>query len=190
MCLGLHCDYSEVYLDYSGSVDLTDDDVKSIVDLIRANGGETDVDALGLEEKYPDIYEKLCKAQMGAASEVNYRHWLIEGYEKGGFEELDNFVESIEAAGLFKYEPNFDALRDDWGLEKDEEIDEDDLEDAKREAFDEWVSEYYNSLNEDGKVGFIETYYGDVMDQGEPGDYEITLKIPQGIIDLANVESN
>ena len=56
----------------------------------------------------------------------------------------------------------------------------------KDDAFDEWLSNYYESLDEDGKVKFIETYYGDVMDQGSPGDFDYAVELPQAIVDLAN----
>lgn len=186
ICLGFYCNYSGVYLDYSGSVDLTDDEVQRLVNLIRENGGETDVETLGLEEKYPDIYEKLYDAHREAAREANYRHWLMEGYENGYFEEPDDFRESIEEAGLFKVEVDLQALREDLGLEEDEEIDEYSLEDAQDEAFNDALSEYYDSLDEDGKVDFIETYYGDVMESGEPGDFDMDIVIPSEIIEMAN----
>jgi len=41
-------------------------------------------------------------------------------------------------------------------LTRYEEIDKDDLEDAKREAFDEWLEGYVNSLDEDEKVALDE----------------------------------
>lgn len=192
LCLGYACNYNGVYLDYSGSVDLTEEEVQCLVNLIRENDGETDVEKLGLEEKYPDIFEKLDYAYHEAAREANYRNWLIEGYENGYFDEPDDFYEALEKDGLFKFEltpEQIEEFKEEYGLEDDEEIDEEDLEDyfadAKQEAFEEWIGEYYDSLDEDGKVDFIETYYGDVMEHGDPGDYDYTVEIPDEIIEMA-----
>ena len=30
------------------------------------------------------------------------------------------------------------------------------------------------------------TYYGDVMDQGSPGDFDYAVELPQAIVDMAN----
>ena len=65
-----------------------------------------------------------------------------------------------------------------------EEPDEDILEEEKEEAFYDWLKTYFSSLGEDGKVSFIETWYGDMVDLDGPGDYDYTIEIPQGIIDL------
>ena len=43
----------------------------------------------------------------------------------------------------------------------------------------------FNKLSDDEKVASIEALYGDVMEQGSPGDFEYTPVIPQKIIDLA-----
>lgn len=43
----------------------------------------------------------------------------------------------------------------------------------------------FNKLSEAEKVASIEALYGDVMEQGSPGDFDYTPVIPQGIIDLA-----
>ena len=72
------------------------------------------------------------------------------------------------------------------GLDDDEEIDEDTLEDCRTEALDGWLSEYYDSLDEDGKVAFIESFYGDVVSMDAMGDLEYTVEIPREIVELAN----
>lgn len=43
----------------------------------------------------------------------------------------------------------------------------------------------FNKLSDDEKVASIEALYGDVMEQGSPGDFDYTPVIPQGIIELA-----
>lgn len=183
--LGYHCDGCGEYTSGDGSVELDDVQVDNLVALIRENDGETDVKELGLEEKYPDIYEALNEACGSIAREAEYRYWLLNGYDCGYYEEPDGFMEGFEKEGLFKFEPDLAALREDLGLEEDEEIDEDDLEDAKSEAFDEWLEGYVDAMTEDEKVAFIENHYGsDVVDMdGAGSDYDVV--IPQEIIDMA-----
>ena len=41
----------EVTADGTGTVELTDEEVQQLIDLIRENGGETNVEILELEEK-------------------------------------------------------------------------------------------------------------------------------------------
>ena len=183
--LGYHCNGCGEYTCGDGSVKLDDSQVESLVALIRENDGKTDVTELGLEEKFPDIYEALDEACGNVARKAEYRYWLLNGYDCGYYEEPEGFMEGFEEKGLFKFEPDLEALREDLCLEEDEEIDDDDLEDAKREAFDEWLEGYVDAMTEDEKVAFIEEHYGsDVVDMDGAGcDYEVV--IPQGIIDLA-----
>ena len=188
---GRHCNFVEEAHTVSGVVDLDEKEVSDLVALVKDNQGETDVKKLCLEEKLPEVYRKLDEAYHAAFGEANYRNWLMEGHECGFFERPDGFMESLEEAGLYKFEVDLDKFREDMALEEDEEIDEDELEDyiesEKDEAFDDWLDNYYDSLDEDGKVNFIETYYGDdVMDQGSPGDFDYVVELPQAIIDMAN----
>jgi len=185
ICLGYHCCGSGEYSDGGGSVELTDEQVNNLVELIRENDGETDIDTLELEEKFPDIYEALDDAYREMTRAAEYRYWLLNGYDNGYYDEPEGFVEGFEKEGLFKFEPDLAALREELGLEEDEEIEEDDLDDAKREAFDEWLEGYVESMTEDEKVSFIETHYdSDVVDMdGDGCDY--TIEIPPEIVDLA-----
>ena len=68
-----------------GYVELSDEEVAKIVDLIRQKG-TTDIEGLELEEKYPDIYEKLREAYHDMAYNAEELHWLWEGYDNGYFE--------------------------------------------------------------------------------------------------------
>ena len=60
-CLGITYSGGAVNVESEGYVELSDEEVAKIVDLIRQKG-TTDIDELELEEKYPDIYEKLREA--------------------------------------------------------------------------------------------------------------------------------
>ena len=141
VCYGLYCNGAGDYDEARGYVDLEDDQVEQLVALIRENGGETDIEKLDLEEKYPEIFEEIDGACREAASDANYRHWLIEGHLCGYFE--------IPEGQRRRTIKNFDKLTDDQ------------------------------------KVAEIEALYGDVMEQGDPGEFDYTPVIPRGIIDLA-----
>ena len=142
ICLGLHCNGVGEYVEGKGSVALEDDQVERLVSLIKENGGETDVEKLGLKEKCPEIFKALDYASYDAACDANYKHWLIEGHLCGYFE----------------------------------------IPEGQRRR----TIKNFNKLSEDEKVASIEALYGDVMEQGSPGDFDYTPVIPQGIIDLAN----
>ena len=182
----------EVTTDGAGTVELTEEEVQQLIALIRENDGETDIEKLKLEEKYPEIFETLDEAFRDAASAANYREWLMEGFECNYFNEPDDFMEAVEEAGLFKFEPTPEQLkefREDMDLNDEDDIDPEELEeyfeDEKNDAFYEFVSKYYGSLDEDGKVDFIERFYGDVMEDGGPGDYDYEVHIPDEIIQMA-----
>lgn len=175
VCLGYHCSGRGEYATGDGTVTLEDEQVRQLVTLIRENGGETDIEKLGLQEKLPTVYEELVSAYREAAGEACYRHWLIYGFENGFLEEPDGLMETLEEAGLFKYEP---------ALSESDEEDGDD-EDAKRDAFNEWLGSYFDSLSEDEQVKFIETYYDDLEDTNDIGIYDYTVEIPREIVDMA-----
>ena len=59
-CLGISHS-GAVNVESEGYVELSDEEVEKIVDLIRQKK-TTNIIGLGLEEKYPDIYEKLREA--------------------------------------------------------------------------------------------------------------------------------
>lgn len=174
ICLGYHCCGCGEYITCEGTALFEDEDVDRLVSLIRENGGETDIEKLGLKEKYPSIYEDLEDAYEDAVSIATYRYWLINGFECGYYDEPDDLMSSLEEAGLFQYGPEPADL---------EGLDEDEVEEAKEDAFHEWLETYVGSLNEDEKVSFLETYYGDMVSDGDSGDY--TIEIPKEIIDLA-----
>ena len=96
-------------------------------------------------------------------------------------------MDALEEEGLFKFQPDLDAIREHLGLDEDDEIPDDDLEEAKERAFEEWKDEYFDSLSEDDQISFIESYYCVDVDNSTD-DYEITLEIPQEIVELATKE--
>ena len=167
----------------TGSVELTDEQLQQLVTLIRENGGETDVEVLGLEEKYPEIYAVLDEAYHDAAWRTAYNHWVIAGYENGWCDDLDEVIEKCEEEYGFKFEFDEDAFREENGYDPDEEIDEDDIEDAKSDAFNEWVEEYRAELgDEDKEVRFLSDVFG-IEPEMDGVDYEV--EIPEEIVKMA-----
>lgn len=191
ICLGYHCCGCGEYVGAEGSVQLEESQVDQLVALIKDNGGETDIDKIRLKEKYPDIYSALEEAYSDAAGTAVYRHWLIEGYECGYFDEPEGIMEAMEADGLFKYKPEeVEDVDEIGGDEIDEDITtEDEISYAKEDAFEDWKEEYFDSLSEDEQVAFIEKYYGkDLVNEYGPDGGEYSIEIPQEIIDVANVK--
>ena len=187
VCLGYHCSGRGEYVEAKGSFSLEEEDVHALVKLIRDKGGKTDIVELDLIGSLPNIYETIHEAYREAVAEATTNHMILEGYRNGYFEENDGVIESLEEEGLFKFDPDLEALREDLGLDEDDEISDEDIEDAKEEAFEEWKDEYFNSLSEEDQVFFIERYYI-VNTDNSTDDYDINLEIPQEIVDLATKE--
>lgn len=180
----------EVTAEGEGTVELTDEEVQQLIDLIRENGGETNVEKLNLEEKYPEIYEMLDEAYHDAASSAAFREWAIEGYECDYFNEPDDFKKAVLAAGLFGYKfEMIEQYREDCGLDKDDEIDQDELEeyleDEGLDTFYDCVSKYYNSLDEDGRLDFIERFYAEALEDWDSSGVDYVVIIPPAIIKMA-----
>lgn len=187
VCLGYHCNGCGEYIDAEGSFSLEEEDVNALVQLIRDHGGEADIEKLGLESALPNVYETIREAYSDAAAEATRKNWLLEGYRNNYFEEDCNVMDVLEEEGLFKFEPDLDALREDLGLDEEDEITDEDIEEAKQEAFDEWKEEYLGSLSEEERFSFIEKYYAADADYSSDY-YEVTLELPQEIVDLAKAE--
>lgn len=173
----------EVTAEGTGTVELTDGEVKQLIELIRENGGESDVKELELQEKYPAIYSKLEDAFREAAWHAEYIHWVNEGYENGWYElSTDEIEEKLDEYGFhFEYNP------DDFIYEDEEEIDEDALEEAKSDAISEWVDEYRSHLNDyEGALFLAEVFELEPNDSVFNLDYSV--EIPHGIIELAKGE--
>lgn len=184
ICLGIHCSGCGEYLDIDGSFELEDDEVAALTRLVREHDGETDVDELDLEEELPEVYGKIREAYLDAISEAATNYWVLEGYRNGYYDEDDGVMDALEEDGLFKFEPDLATLRKELDLDEDEDIPEDDLEDARQDAFEQWKDEYFGSLTEDEQIDFIEKYYNAEVDN-TPDDYDFTVEIPQEIVDLA-----
>ncbi len=184
--------FPEINPNVFGAVELTDEEVQQLVDLIRENDGETDVEELELEEEYPEIYRKLDDAYRAVACEAAYRAELVESCRNGDLYIPDNLIESLEAEQLFKFEVDPEDYSDKDGnldpdyFDADGNMIEEAFKDLKREAFQEWLSDYTAELDDDELYDFIEHYYDlDLIDLGPiHPDYYI-IEIPEKIVEMA-----
>lgn len=187
--LGDYCNGEAEYVDVDGTVELSDDDVQKLVDLIRENDGETDVKVLDLKGLYPEIFNTLAAAYREISCEAQRHYWIEKNFEDKDFMEPADLMERMEDEGLFTYEEDLDTIREENGLDADEEPDEDTLEEAKTDAFHEWLDEYLSDLSFEEKIDFFSDYYnwyipGDV--NIDPSECEYEVLIPEEIVRLAD----
>ena len=181
-CLGMS-HHGAVTVNGESAVELSDEEVDILVKLIKENG-TTDVDALDLENLYPDIYEKLDEAYSDMAYRAEEIHWLWEGYNNGYFEydseKLMDYCEK-ELGFEFEYDVKDYYLDDPEDLEEGEEpeIDEDMLEEDKSDAFSEWLDDYLSDLSDDEARDF---FYNHMDADLNMDGVEYTVGIPEAIV--------
>lgn len=162
-----------------GTVELSDEEVTTLVELIRQKG-TSDVEELDLESSHPDLYAKLDKAYHDLAQHAETMHWLWEGYENGYYEyDEDELMDYCERELDFTFEYD-----EDDNLDDDAELDDDDDEQyyAKLRAFRSWLDDYLHSLSDDDAASFMEEH----MDADINMDYvDYTVSIPKAIIQKA-----
>ena len=168
----------EVIASGEGSVELTDKEVQLLIDLIRENDGECDVNKLELKDKFPDIFEKLQDVYCNVAKDAEYDHWVLEGYENGWYDVPDEaIVEKCET----KYGFSFEYNPEDFINEGKSKVDEDKLMDAKMEALYDWLDQY-RIEHLDQEIAFL----ADVFNlHPNVDDIEYDVVIPTEIIELA-----
>lgn len=159
-----------------GYVELSDEEVAKIVDLIRQKG-TTDIEGLELEEKYPDIYEKLREAYHDMAYNAEELHWLWEGYDNGYFE-----YDTYDLMAYCEENWGFNFEFDEEDYTEDGELDEDALEEDKTEAFNDWLDDYVAGLEDSEVKDFL---YNHMNAELELEDVEYSVEIPEAIIKLA-----
>ena len=168
------------------AVELSDEEVDILVKLIKEND-TTDVEDLDLENLYPAIYEKLREAYYKMAYDAEEMHWLREGYDNGYFEydeeKLMNYCER-ELDFKFEYDIKKYYLDDPEDLEEGEEpdIDEDQIEEDKYEAFYEWLDDYVNELPDKEAKSFFYNHMNADLDMD---NVEYSVEIPAAIIKKA-----
>ena len=185
-CLGMAHFGGAVTVNGESAVELTDEEVDILVKLIKEND-TTDVEDLDLENLYPAIYEKLRDAYYKMAYDAEEMHWLREGYDNGYFEydeeKLMNYCER-ELDFKFVYDIKKYYLDDPEDLEEGEEpdIDEDQIEEDKYEAFSEWLDDYVNGLPDKEAKSFFYNHMNADLDMD---NVEYSVEIPAGIIKKA-----
>ena len=65
---------NEEWINWWGDVELDDEQANNLIKLIMFNGGDTDVEYIGLKETFPDIYDILDKACYKAALDAYNEH--------------------------------------------------------------------------------------------------------------------
>lgn len=183
-CLGISHDFA-VYADGEGTVELSDEEVTTLVQLIRQKG-TTDVRELNLETTHPDLYAKLDKAYHDLARHAETMHWLWEGYENGYYEydedELMDYCEQ-ELDFTFEYDEE-DYLDEDDDLDEEDVLDEDEIRyDAKLHALRFWLDDYLHSLSDEEVFSFMNEHMNACIEDEEVEKY--TVSIPEAIIQKA-----
>lgn len=168
---------------YSGEsvLELTDEQVEQLVDLIKANGGETDIEALNLEEEYPDIYEAFHEAFVEPIACDGSTQWAIDGYLYDYFDgpSDEEIVKTIEAEGLFSFK--FEYNEEDY-LDEDGELDEERLMEDKCVAW----REHFDELSVDDQFAFMERFFKDKIYDYDTEELTGDQYIPDEIIAMAN----
>ena len=195
--------YSDTYYDYkeivSGNVEFSEEDVRSLVELIRANSGETDVDELDLKSALPDIYDKLDGACQEVAFRTAFHAAILDSYDEGYLDEevdSDELIAALKEDGLFDCKYDLDEICRDLDNEGRAEhtITLKELDEYTDSAFRAWLDDYFNSLDTEGKIDFIMTYYGeDAIDNCIARDmieYGYDIVIPEKIVEMAHNEQS
>ena len=182
----IECEQSLGYSHFGGdvtthgesTVELTDEEVKTLVDLIREKN-TTDVDKLELMEKHPDLYRKLDDAYRSMARRTEELYWLWDGYDNGYYEyDTEDLMDYCERECGYEYHPSDNVITD----EEDEDYDEEALEEDKIETFSDWLYDYLSGLSD---VDAIDFFYNHMDAEVDLDDVEYKVCIPADIIKMA-----
>ena len=167
------------------AVELSDEEVDILVSLIREKN-TTDVEELGLEQLYPDIYEKLREAYYQMAYDAEEMDWLWQGYKSSYFEyNTDDLMEYCEknCGFIFKFKPEEYFDEDDLEYyHEDPDSYEDEIHEVKCEKFNEWLDEYVHNLSDDEARSF---FYDHMNADLCLDNISYDVKIPGGVIKKA-----
>ena len=172
-----------VFLNATSEVELTDEEVARLVQLMREKN-TSDVEALELETNEPDIYDKLYEACAEICCDAAFNEAWLDAYweawsgNDGGDTvayDMDEMMNYCECRCGFTYEGN--------------EADED-YEEKKAEAFEKWLDHYLHTAPKADVLTFFKDnmelliYDCEFVDPTVI-DYDVTVVIPQPIIDMA-----
>ena len=172
----------DVTEDGEGFVILSDEDVKQLVALIQENNGETDVEALDLKNKLPEIYELLDIACFDAAWMAAYYHAVIEAYEEGDYKVTEEVLEYWERDYGFEYYEDEDDEDDDsdtdyyYGEEPESPI---------AHQFRDWLDSNVEGMKRLEKAQFLSKVLDSDLVNTDGIDPDYTVTIPKEIIEMA-----
>ena len=176
----------EINTDGIGTVELTDEEVRCLVSLIKENSGETDVEKIGLQDRYPELYETLEEACRELGYHEAYVSWVIAGYEGHMADyDIDEAIATAEKNYGFHFDFDEAAYRKENELEPEDEIDDWEIEEVRNEAFYDWVDKYRKPLDEDADADFLDNVFN-LCPEVDTYDYEVV--IPDAIIEMAKKE--
>ena len=161
-----HC--GDVIVEVNGSVILSGRQVDALVSLMREKG-TSDVEELELAERLPLVYRDLDSAFRYYVVMAEKDHWLVQGYYDGAYEyDVYELMEYCEKECGFEFSG-------------EEDMDEDELDEQKLEAFDEWLPDYLDTLSVEDRSFFIITRMNGEV---EIDDVEYEIVIPQEIVKM------
>ena len=163
------------------AVELSDKEVDTIIKLIKENES-TDVGNLDLENLYPEIYEKLDNAYRDMAYKAEEIRRLWDGYYNNCYEyDFFDLMDYCEKNLGFTFYVNLKDFFDDEDL-KNPKACEEIIDDAKSEAFFDWLCDYVEDLSDDEARDF---FYNQMNAKVNLDNVEYTVGIPQAIINKA-----
>ena len=171
----------EVTVGGERAVELSDEEVDILVKLIKEKGS-TDVRILDLENLCPAIYEKLDHAYRDMAYKAEEIRRLWDGYYNGCYEyDFFELMDYCEKNLGFTFFVNPEDYFDDDYKENPEPYEEI-IDEAKSEAFFDWLNDYVEDLSDDEARDFFYTHMHAKVDLDHV-DY--TVGIPQAVINKA-----
>lgn len=184
-----------VYSESAGEVDFTDEEVKTLVAIIRDNGFKTDVNDLKLSKLQPEIYEKLYDAYRDAFNCSLEKESFWDEYKKSQLRGASSLMELCEK----KYGFDFDTMihNDDYRrkylrcgeryLKKDGTPLKRYYQTVKKGFFSWWFDHFLYSLTRDEFDSFVcDNFYDLDLSHGEWPDCQYTIEIPKEIVEMAH----
>ncbi len=167
-----------------GEVELSDEEVATLVRLMQEKK-TSDVEQLNLEESEPDIYEKLYDACDAMCDEAAFNEAWLEAYW--------NAWSGADGGNTVEYD--IDQMmyycEDHCGFSYDGEETDEDYYEKKAEAFEKWLDHYLHTAPDADVLTFFEQNMELLIDDCDFVDpsaveYNVTVLIPQSIIDMAS----
>lgn len=178
--LGFYCEGGDESACGEAMLVLTNEELDALVALIKKKG-TADIDELELDEEMPEVYAKLDAGCLAAARVAEEDYWLEYGWEDPDCFNPEDAMEKVEKEYGYKFEYKEEDFRD-----KDGNVDESEIEDAKLEHFTEWATNYKDSLRDDEeRRKFMRLFVSvDVSDV----DYEV--EIPEEIVWMCDLDDD